>query len=173
MAVSRAGRRAGLLISIAVLAGVVLLAAAWYVRASDDGLPTSVPSCSWPLRVRGLATSEQAGLVRCYLRALAAHDRGGMLAVADTSDAPIRITRADFAHAADAGSGTATATFTPNQDDTANIDVTIAFADRARQTLQMHAANPSSAHSWRLDIGTAIVSPGGPSAPPPLTSPSP
>jgi hypothetical protein len=31
---------------MAVLAGVVLLAAAWYVRASDDGLPTSVPSCA-------------------------------------------------------------------------------------------------------------------------------
>jgi hypothetical protein len=163
-----AGRRARLLI-LAVLAGVVLLAAAWYVRANNESLPTSVPSCSWPLTVRGPATSEQAGLVRCYLRALATHDPGGLLAVADTANAPIRITHADLTHAADARSGTATATFTPNQDDTADIGVTIAFADRARQTLEMHAANPSSAHSWRLDIGTAI----GTSGPPPATSASP
>jgi hypothetical protein len=154
---------------MAVLAGVVLLAAAWYVRANDEGLPTSVPSCSWPLRVRGPATSEQAGLVRCYLRALATHDPGGLLAVADTAGAPIRISHADFAHAADARSGTATATFTPDQTtDSADIGVTISFADRARQTVDMHIANPSSAHSWRVDIGTAIGSPG-----PPPTSPSP
>lgn len=159
----RARRRATLLI-VAVLGGVVLLAAAaWFAWASvAGGPPTSVPSCSWPLRVRGPATGEQAGLIRCYLRALATHDQGGMLAVTDTSDAPVRITRANFAHAADARSGTATATFTPYQDDTANIGVAITFADGARQTMQMHAANPSSAHSWRLDIGTAIVSPGGP-----------
>jgi hypothetical protein len=156
---------------MAVLAGVlvVLLAAAWYVKANDEGLPTSVPSCSWPLRVRGPATSEQAGLVRCYLRALASHDAGGLLAVADTAGAPIRITHADFTHAADARSGTATATFTPDQTDTANIGVTISFADLARQTVDMRAANPSSAHSWRLDIGTAIGSRG----PSPATSASP
>jgi hypothetical protein len=170
----RARRRATLLI-VAVLGGVVLLAAAaWFAWASvAGGPPTSVPSCSWPLRVRGPATGEQAGLIRCYLRALATHDQGGMLAVTDTSDAPVRITGADFAHAADARSGTATATFTPNQDDTADFEVTVVFADRARQLLEMHAANPSSVHSWRLDIGTSIVSPGAPSPPPTAASPSP
>lgn len=74
------------LVRVAVLAGVVLAGwggyAAW-VQVSSGGLPASVPSCSWPLRVRGAATSEQAGLIRCYLRALASHDAGGLLAVAD------------------------------------------------------------------------------------------
>ena len=28
------------------------------------------PSCSWPLRVHGTATSGQEGLVRCYMKAL-------------------------------------------------------------------------------------------------------
>jgi hypothetical protein len=170
MPIPPASRRARLLI-VAVLAGVALLAAvAWYVKASGEGLPTSVPSCSWPLKVRGPATSEQAGLLRCYLRALAAHDSGGLLAVADTSGAPIRIiTRADFTHAADARAGTATATFTPDQTDIADVTVTISFADQGRQTVDMHIANPSSAHSWRLDIGTTI----GPSGPPPATGASP
>jgi hypothetical protein len=94
----------------------VLAAGGFLVAAAvlPDG-PTSVPSCSWPLRVRGPATSEQAGLVRCYLRALATHDRSGMLAVADSTRAamPPTITRADFAHAADAQAGTATAMFRP------------------------------------------------------------
>jgi hypothetical protein len=162
-----AGRRARLLI-LAVLAGVVLLAAAWYVRANNESLPTSVPSCSWPLTVRGPATSEQAGLVRCYLRALAAHDAGGLLAVADMSG-PIRITRADFAHAADARAGRATATFTPNSADDADMGVTIFFADGAREIVDMHVANPSSAHSWRLDIGSTV----GPPGPPPVNRASP
>lgn len=154
-------------------AGAVVLAAGGYLvaaAASSDG-PTSVPSCSWPLRVRGQGTIEQAGLVRCYLRALAAHDKSGMLAVADTShaDEPLTITSADFAHAADARSGTATATFRPNDTDGAYVDVTFDFANGARADVPMELANPASAHSWRMEIGTY---PPDPSAPEPaLTSP--
>jgi hypothetical protein len=150
------GSRKRLLIAVAAVAAMLLVAVAWYVKANDEGLPTSVPSCTWPLRVRGPATSEQAGLVRCYLRALAAHDAGGLLAVADMSGLPIRITRADFAHAADARAGRATATFTPNSADDADMGVAIFFADGARETVDMHVANPSSAHSWRLEIGSTV-----------------
>ncbi len=75
--------------AVITVAGVVLvlLAAGGYLvwRETSGGLPTSVPSCSWPLRVRGPATGEQAGLIRCYLRALAGHDAAGFLAVADTA----------------------------------------------------------------------------------------
>lgn len=147
-------------------AGVLVLAAGGYLVAAAVALdgPTSVPSCSWPLRVRGHGTIEQAGLVRCYLRALAAHDTGGMLAVADTSrsDEPLTITRADFAHAADARSGTATATFTPNDTDGAYVDVTFLFADGARADVPMALANPASAHSWRMEIGAYPPDPNGP-----------
>jgi hypothetical protein len=129
-----------------------------------NGLPTSIPSCSWSLRVSGHATSDQAGLVRCYLRALADHDTGGLLAVADTLSGPVRITSADFRHSADARTGVATATFTRGENDDAYL-VTIKFADHAREDLAMGLANPGSVHSWRLGVGTPANSGGGQSEP--------
>jgi hypothetical protein len=133
--------------------------AAWYLI--PGGLPTSVPSCSWALRARGDATSEQAGLVRCYLRALAHHDSGGLLAVAYTTSGPVRITAKDFRHAADARAGVATATFVPGQEDYDHA-VTIVSADHATETVAMGLANPASFHSWRLGIGTPTTSKVGP-----------
>jgi hypothetical protein len=130
------------------------------------GLPTSTPSCSWSLRVSGHATSEQAGLIRCYLRALANHDASGLLAVADTSSGSVRITSADFRHSADARAGVATATFTPGQNDNAYL-VTIKFADHTREDLAMGPANPATAHSWRLGLGTPVRKSSG--GPPPTT----
>ena len=157
--------------TVRVMAGcgaTLILAAGGYLVAaatSSDG-PTSVPSCSWPLRVRGPATREQAGLVRCYLRALADRDPNGMLGVADTMQAnePLTITRVDFAHAADARSGTATATFRPDDTDSAYVEVSFSFADGDRADVPMELANPASAHSWRMEIGTF---PTDRSAPPP------
>ena len=81
-----AKRRAGLTGRPRALAAsvlVVLLAAAggagfFWLRGSDG--PTSVPSCSWSLRVRGHPEDGQAGLVRCYLRALAANSADCRLA---------------------------------------------------------------------------------------------
>jgi hypothetical protein len=73
------------------------------VLAAGCSLWGSTPSCSWPLRVRGHATSEQAGLIRCYLRALAHHDAAGLRAVAyNDTNRTVRITAKDFRHAADA-----------------------------------------------------------------------
>jgi hypothetical protein len=149
------------LVRVAALAAVVVLSLGGYVAwvLIAGGLPTSVPSCSWPLTVRGPATSEQAGLIRCYLRALASHDTGGLLSVADSTSTPVRITSADFRHAADAHAGTATATFVRGENDDA-FAVTIVFADHAREDLAMGLANPGSVHSWRLGIGTPIGSDG-------------
>ena len=145
------------------LAGVVVLAAGGYLLWGIlTGPPTSVPSCSWPLQVRGAATNERAGLIRCYLKALAEHDTRGLLAVADTTTRPVHITAADFAHAADARSGTATATFKHSEMDY-TFSVVIQFADHAREIVVMELANPSSSHSWRLGIGT----PNGHEGPPP------
>lgn len=162
----RPARRRRAVIVTAVFGGALVLAGGGFVVAAavlPDG-PTSVPSCSWPLRIRGPATGEQAGLVRCYLRALATHDQSGMLEVADTTSAsaPPAITSADFAHAADARTGTATATFRPNDVDSAYVDVTVTFADGTRADVAMELANPASAHSWRLEIGTYPSDPGAP-----------
>ncbi len=69
--------------------------------------------------MRGHATGEQAGLIRCYLRALAHHDLGGTTAVADTTSAAVHVTARDFRHSADARTGVATATFVPGGANTA------------------------------------------------------
>lgn len=101
--------------------------------------------------------------MRCYLKALAHRDRAGLLAVADDHP-PVCIIKADLRHSADARSGPATATFTPNPSDPYNGVVSIAYADGARDRLgiqNMIAFGGLSA--WRLAVGTPISpSPGGP-----------
>lgn len=179
------GRAPGFMRGIGALSGIAALALSGCSATASagkspggpamSGLPTSVPSCPWPLRVRGKqgpATAEQAGLARCYLRALARHDAAGLQAVADTTSGRVRFTKADFAHAADARAGTATVKFRPNPDDSASLEVVIVFADGARDSEAVTIANPSSQHSWRLEIGTPVSAPKGPPSaqPGPLTS---
>jgi hypothetical protein len=135
----------------------------------------STPSCSWPLRIRGKPTAAQAGLVRCYLRALAGHDTAGLAAVADNMP-PVRITRADFKHSADARSGLATAAFLPATTDVAYVPLIIRYADGASDRLGIQnliaMGGPSS---WRMAIGTDINQGSGPApataAPPPTRTP--
>lgn len=155
------------LVALAVVGGVAVLALGSYKvwsLAADDG-PTTVPSCSWPLRVRGEASHEQAGLIRCYVRALATHDVAGLQAVAE-NDPPVRITAAQFRHTGDARAGTATATFVPNPSDNAYTTVKITYADGAADSLAIVLANPASAHSWRIQVGAETST--GRKAPPPL-----
>lgn len=150
---------------VVALATVVLLACGaaafgawkWY----SGGLPTSTPSCSWPLRVNGTATAQQVGLVRCYVRAVARHDLPGLQALV-LPDPPMRVTDAQLAHTADARRGMAIANFTPNPVSSADASVTITYRDGVSDVLQMRYANPEAV-SWRLDIGNA--SPGMPNAP--------
>jgi hypothetical protein len=115
------------------------------------------PTCSWPLKVEGTASPAQAGLVRCYLRALDHRDTSGLAAVASYIP-PVRITSADLKHAADARSGLATATFTQSGGvSTSAAFVTITYADGARDHLvltNMTAMGGSS--GWRIGIGTEI-----------------
>ncbi len=160
---TRGCRRDKALAWAAALGGAVCVAvagcSAW--NQLTGGLPTSTPSCSWPLRVHGHMTGEQAGLIRCYLRALARHDTAGLLAVAFTANGPVRITARDFRHAADARAGVATAMRGPQGNDLAYA-VTIMFADNATETVAMAPASPATVDSWRLGIGTLIDSTGGP-----------
>ena len=87
--------------------------------AAFDG-SHNTPSCSWSLRIQGKPAPAQAGLVRCYVRALAHRDTTALLAVAANVPA-VRITGADLAHSADARSGRATVTFLPALVDTDSI----------------------------------------------------
>lgn len=154
----------------AVVAASVIVggaALAWGGRVAWEAYETSgTPACSWQLQVRGTATPAQAGLVRCYLRALAGGDTAGLLAVADYIP-PVRITKADLAHSADARTGLATATFRQNDVDPTSASVDITYADGTREDdlglIDMIAMEGSP--GWRLVIGTDINP--GPSGPPP------
>jgi hypothetical protein len=96
----------------------------------------------------------QAGLVRCYLRALAGRDTAGLAAVADNMP-PVRITQADLAHSADARSGLATATFTQNPSDPENAFVVIRYADGAHDEVGIQNLLAMGGPSvWRMTIGT-------------------
>jgi hypothetical protein len=159
-------RGVAIALSVVVLAGVAWAGyAAW---AAFQG--RNSPSCSWPLRIRGTATSEQSGVVRCYLQALAKRDTGALMAVADNNPA-VRITAADLAHSADARAGLATATFTPSPVDDTHVLLTIAYADGiSEKTGIQNMIAMGGASSWRMQIGTVIDS--GPSVPTAGTSPA-
>jgi hypothetical protein len=129
-------------------------------RQMNVEMPTFVPSCSWPMHVSGRASRDQIGLMRCYLRALSTDNYSGMYQVADlTCACRTRITRADFAHTADARSGVATIRLAP--DGYAELDpnffpVIVTFADGARERVFITEANPITIHAWRLMVGTRL-----------------
>jgi hypothetical protein len=143
----------------------------WAGQAVWRAIQTAgTPTCSWPLRAHGTASPAQAGLVRCYLRALANHDASGLMTVA-ADIPPVRITNADLSYSADARAGLATAIFTPNPVDDSFCDVTITYANGRRENMGiMNMIAMGGSSGWRLTIGTAINP--GPSGPPP-TEPSP
>jgi hypothetical protein len=170
LAVARLRRRPAAWAAVIVIAGTGL---AWAGLAAWDAIQTSdTPACSWPLQVRGTASPAQTGLVRCYLRALASRDTAGLMAVA-AGIPPVRITSADLRYPADARAGPATATFTPNPDDTTSASVTITYADGVHEnTSMMNMIAMGGPSGWRMNIGTAI-SRGSSGPPPAATSPSP
>jgi hypothetical protein len=128
------------------------------------------PTCSWPLQVRGTASPAQAGLVRCYLRALASRDTAGLMAVA-ADIPPVRITSADLRYSADARAGLATAAFTPNPEDTTSAFVIITYAAGVRENVSMMNMSAMGGPSgWRMIIGTDISPSSGPS--PAVANPS-
>jgi hypothetical protein len=113
----------------------------------------NVPSCSWPMRVRGPATSAEAGLVRCYLQALAGRSTAGLKAVA-LNVPPTSVTSADFAFSRAARSGLATAVFRPNPFDDFSMFLTIRYADGTEQNTGLtNEVAMGGGNYWRLDIG--------------------
>jgi hypothetical protein len=138
-------------VACGILAAVATAAGVWTIV--DWASVYGTPSCSWPLRVRGTATSTQVGLARCYLRALANRDHAEMAAVASNIP-PAHITSGLFLYTADARAGVATATFTPNPSDSTYAYVTIRFADGTVEDAGMLNMIAMGGHSqWRMDIG--------------------
>jgi hypothetical protein len=154
-------RRTAVLAVIVVVGGAALT---WGGRVAWETYQTwGTPACSWPLEVRGTASPAQAGLVRCYLRALASGDTAGLTAVA-AGIPPVRITGADLAHAADARAGLATAAFTQSPVDATSAFVIITYADGARQDAgMMNMVSMGGPPGWRMTIGTDIHPDSGPS----------
>ena len=153
-----------------MLAGAGL---AWAGHTAWEAIQTrGTPACSWPLQVRGTASPAQAGVVRCYLRALASRDPAGLMAVA-AGIPHVRITSGDLTYSADARAGLAMATFTPNPNDTTSAFVTIIYADGVQENASMmNMIAMGGPSGWRMNIGTDINA--GSSGPPPAaTSPSP
>jgi hypothetical protein len=144
---------------------------AWGGHVTWEATQTQgTPTCSWPLQVRGTASPAQAGLVRCYLRALASRDTAGLMAVAGDIP-PVRITSADLRYSGDARAGLATAVFTPNPEDTTSAFVIITYPAGARENVSMMNMSAMGGPSdWRMIIGTDISPSSGPS--PAVASPS-
>jgi hypothetical protein len=146
--------RTGAWLAGVILAGAGIAVGGYAAVAASESHGT--PSCAWPLRLQGHQSAGQAGLVRCYLRALAGRDTGALASVADY-DLRVRITSADLAHSADARGGLATATFTPNPVDSTSASVTITYADGVQDTLGLlNMIAMGGTPSWRMVIGTDV-----------------
>ena len=154
----------------AVLVVLAVVAAVWAGRSAWAAFENhGTPSCSWALQIHGKPTPAQARLVRCYLQALAHRDTAGLLAVA-ANIPPVRITKADLTHSADARSGRATATFLPATVDTSWVPVIITYADGATDRLAVQNMNEMGGPSvWRMPIGTDVNRYHGPPPPSPVT----
>jgi hypothetical protein len=157
--------------SATAAAAVIVLALtgaafAWpKVQDFMNGPDASALSCSWPADIQR-ANPAQTGLIRCYLRAIAHRSTAELRSVvrARNDNGPIGFSSADFAHTADARSGTASATVTGNPNDDADADVAIHYTDGVSDNLEIHTANPTSAQSWRFsNIGIYAPSPDAPS----------
>lgn len=142
----------GIVLACIVLAGSGFV---WFGHRSWMAfVPQFTPSCSWPLRVQGKVTGEQAGLARCYVQALADRDTVGLYALSVRAKGD-HITQADLTHSADARTGLATAVFTPSPVDTTYVLLTIHFADgRTESTGLMNMIAMGGSSAWRMSIGT-------------------
>jgi len=157
----------------AIAVGIYL---AWAGHAAWEVIEHwGTPQCSWPVQIRGTASPAQAGLVQCYLQALATRDVAELQVVA-ADIPPVRITKADLEYSADARSGLATAALEPNPNDPFFYGVTITYADGATEdATMMNMIEMGGPDGWRMNIGTLINSgpPGPPGYPPATAGPAP
>ncbi|HSZ39195.1 MAG TPA: hypothetical protein VK817_04490 [Trebonia sp.] len=77
---------------------------------------------------------------------------------------PVRITGADLKYSGDARAGLATASFTPNPEDTTSAFVTITYPAGAHENVSMMDMSAMGRPSgWRMIIGTDVSPSSGPS----------
>ncbi len=164
-------RRSVVVVVSAAVVVVVAFLVAGKIRSDSDTAPRA---CAWNANISN-ADRYQAGLIRCYLRAVAQHSDSGLRSVTRSTDngGPTGFTDADFAHAADASSGPATVTVTANDSDSAEATVTIRYANGGHDKQEIALADPNSSHSWRFwNVGSYPANRGTPpSAIPNSTTP--
>jgi hypothetical protein len=147
-------------IAVAIL-GCVAACAALLIAVNLTLSGSGVPTCTWPLAVRGKATPAQIDLVRCYVEDLAHRDTAGLTTLMFPSSYTA-ITSADLAYSKDARLAPAIATFTPIPVATNTLTLTITYPNRVTESSAM---DELLGGGWRMDIGTTT---GGPKGPPPL-----
>lgn len=118
---------------------------------SQDGPDMCPVSCTWPARITG-ATPAQAGVIRCYLRALAYGSTAEMREVVPASGmgGEATATAKAFRYARDARRGVATVTVRQNPVDSSSAFATIRFADGRRTMQPLQIANSMSTDAWRF-----------------------
>jgi hypothetical protein len=106
------------------------------------------------MRIRGTATEDQAGLVRCYLEDLDHRDMAGLYAVAENIP-KVRLTSADLRYSQDARSGLATVYFAPSSISTSHLALIITYANGAVETTAMDNMEAMGGPStWLMAIGS-------------------
>jgi len=134
----------------------IIVAAITLVVCAGCGASASTPSCSWPMQVRGTASSVQTGLVRCYLRAMAHRDTDGLGLLMANVGPNSHITSGDLVYSHDARAGTATATFVPNPSDATFVKLTITYRDGVVETTGLYNMIAFGKVSvWRMAIGSS------------------
>lgn len=122
-----------------------------YFSNVDTSYPTSVPSCKWPLQIFDEPTREEAGLMRCYVSAVARRDLAALSKVfTGVHNTLPTMHSSDVRQSADALSGTASAHFIENGVDSKLLHVTLRYADGAQAEIDLGWANYTTEHSWRI-----------------------
>jgi hypothetical protein len=108
------------------------------------------------MHVSGTATTEQVGLVHCYLRALAQRDTSELTKLMAVNGSPGHINASDLKYSGDAHDGLASANFSPNPADPTFVKLTITYGNGATEITGIYNMTAFGGSSvWRMAIGSS------------------
>jgi hypothetical protein len=144
---------AAAVVAVPLITASVYVVPRWrsYFSNVDTSYPTSVPSCKWPLQIFDKPTHDEAGLMRCYVSAVARRDLPALSKVfTGVRNTLPTMHASDVRQSADALSGTASAHFIENGVTSTLLHVTLRYADGAQAEIDLGWANYTTEHSWRI-----------------------
>ena len=140
---------------LAVAIAVFLVGVVCAACGGGATLSNSTPSCSWPMHVTGTATTEQVGLVHCYLQALSQRNTAELTEVMGSTGSPGHIIPSDLTYSVDARDGLASANFMPNPSDDTYVKLTITYGNGATEVQGIYNMTEFGGPSvWRMSIGS-------------------